>query len=129
MLENIINKWEIPTIEKEEVNMLFKRIKPILRKDNGNFFLIEDVDPFKTSFAFNPKYKKKVKTKKLVEVGSAFSLHSSHPSLWKPSMEEVFAFIQNHPYIEDTNVVSIEFIDHHKSGNGNIGKITLYKIL
>jgi hypothetical protein len=125
-LKEITNNWNIPEIGFIRLSNLFNQIKPIVIHPSDNkFYYLEDVDPIKQSFVWNMVFTKKAK--KLEKFDTVFSLHTSYPGLWKPSMEEVFAFIQNHPKINETVAVSVEFLDHHESGNGNIGKITLYR--
>lgn len=42
-------------------------------------------------------------------------------------MSEVFSFIQYREDINDIVAVQVDFLDYHSSGNGNIGRTTLYK--
>jgi len=128
MLKHIVDKWDIPKITNSKLKCLFKRIKPIMLNPKYNdFYYIKKVNPKKKVFIYKPKFKKSAKVgKKLIKLGQTFSLHGSHPSLWKPSMEEVLTFIQDEPYIEKVVAISIEFLAHHESGLGNIGKITMY---
>jgi len=124
MLKQLTNNWEIPELSEERLSELVAQIKPMVKKENGDLYYIEDVDPVKTAFTFSPTFTKKAEN--YVKIGEAFSLHSSYPGLWKPSMEEIFSFIQNHKDIAIVNSVSVSFLDHHESGNGNIGRISLY---
>jgi hypothetical protein len=127
MLNNLVDEWKIPVITDERLEELLKRISPVVRNSdkNNKLYYIEDVDPKTQAFTWSPTFTKKAK--KLVEIGYTFSLHSSYPGLWKPSMQEVLAFIQDIPNIDEVTAVEVTFVEHHQSGNGNIGKVTLYK--
>jgi len=126
ILQQLKKEWKIPDLSESRLEKLVKQIKPIVSNssDNDKLYYIEDVDPVEQAFTWDPTFTDE--SKELMLIGKTYSLHSSYPGLWKPSMEEVFAFIQNHKDIDKVVAISISAYSQHQSGNGNIGLVSLY---
>lgn len=124
----IVDKFEIPKIEKTRLDDLMKQIRPMGLKEvkDGLFQLtyLEPLDPIKESFAFGQKWLKPAK--KLYLMTQYIGFTSSYPSFFKPSMEEVFAYIQDYSRIDEVKAFRVEFAGHHPSGEGNRMVIYMY---
>lgn len=116
-------EWNIPQISEELVHELFETIKPVIYNQEQGICYIEDVDPIRQAFAWDPTITSPADG--LIEMDSVSTLHSSYPGLWKPSMEEIFAVIQDRPDLDMVAAVRVELFCAHPSGRGNIGMTTL----
>jgi len=125
MLEKLREDWKFPRISNLRVNELSSKIKPVVLNEENKLFYIEDVDPVRTAFTWDPTFTDEATD--LEEIDKVYTLHSSYPGLFKPSMEEIFCFIQDREDIDDIVAVSVSFLEHHNSGSGNIGLTTIYK--
>lgn len=122
MLEKLRENWQKTSISNEELEKL-SFIKPLVRK-NDILYYIEDKSK-RDSFTWDPVLTEKAKKLKLDR--TVYFCSSSYPGLWKPSMDEVLFVIKNDIDINQIKAVEVEFVEHHKSGSGNIGLAKLYK--
>jgi len=127
-ISDMINsKWSIPDIIDSEITRLHEKIVPVIHGKDGLIYYIEPVDPINTSFTWGSKITEQAKN--IVPFTTIYTLHSSHPVLFKPSMKEVFAFLQSHKDIDKVVAIETTFAEHHPSGYGNIGRTILYRKL
>lgn len=124
----VSEKFELPKISKEEVAALAKRIKPTIRSAEGQLSYIKEFDNvddmFKKSFTWEPEVTEPADD--LVEVDRTFFLSTGYPAMWKPTISEVFAFIQDMPNIDLICAFETDYISQHKTGEGSIGRVKLY---
>jgi len=125
MLKELRENWKFPKISNAKITELSSKIKPVVLNEENKLFYIEDVDPVRTAFTWDPTFTNEATD--LEEIDTVYTLHSSYPGLFKPSMEEIFCFIQNREDIDNIVAVSVSFLEHHNSGSGNIGTTILYK--
>lgn len=127
-----MDKFIIPDIELNKLNEMYKTLKPlvydVLKEKLRYIELDAERDQLRvTAFTWNPKFKAGRQVK-LKAFKSAHFLSSSYHGLWKPSVEEVFAFIQDDKELLDEAIAfSVECIAIHESGKGQIGLATFYK--
>jgi len=126
-LKNIVNDFDFPEISNEKVIEMFKKIKPVIRNKFDILMYIEDVDPIERSFTWDPKHTLEADNLELITDKECFMLSESYPGLWKPSMKEVFSFLQDNFYIDEIAAVEINFLAHHDSGDGNIGRVKIFR--
>ena len=132
-MENI--EFVIPEISKEKLESMYKTLKPmVFDKQSGYFRYVElNVEAgnlTNTAFTWEPKFVPEKKSRKpnLIAFDTVEFLSNSYPAFWKPSVEEVFAFIQdNKELLKHAVAFSVDHIAMHKSGLGNIGNATFYK--
>lgn len=130
-----MEKFKIPEISKEKLESMYETLKPMVYdKEHGCLRYIElNIEAgnlINKAFTMHPDFvpNEKNRRPKLVAFDSVRFLSSSYPALWKPSVEEVFAFIQdNKKLLKDAVAFSVEHIAIHESGEGNIGNATFYK--
>lgn len=129
---NRSSKFVIPNIELKKLNKMYETLKPLVydkQKEKLRYIELNlEEDQLRvTAFTWNPKFKKG-RQAALKSFKSAHFLSSSYHGLWKPSVEEVFAFIQdNTEILKDAVAFSVEAIAIHESGKGIIGLATFYK--
>lgn len=83
--------WCMYPERKTQVPELLKRIKPLVRNDDG-LYIVDPSDPFDQSFIWDPVYVKEVKW--VYPLTSITTYHTwGHYSLFKPSAAEVIARI------------------------------------
>lgn len=128
-----VEKFEIPEITEEKLLKMYETIKPLVYDpDKGKMRYISlDVDELRnTAFTWSPIFLSSptIDIAKLKSFKTVRFLTSSYPMLWKPSVEEVFAFVQSDEEIlKDAVAFSVEYIAIHESGEGSIGFATFYK--
>lgn len=127
-----MEKFKIPDIPLDKLNEIYKTIKPLAYDSEKGKLRYVELDAEKdqlrvTAFTWKPKFKAG-RQAALKSFKSAHFLSSSYHGLWKPSVEEVFAFIQEDKEILDNAVAfSVEHIAIHESGQGQVGLATFYK--
>lgn len=109
----------------DRITELNEILKPVIRKDNKLYY-IEPVDPARTAFTWNP-----VTTDEAIDLEeySRVPFFSwSLPSLWKPSIKEVFVEIQDNSLIIE-NCVAFEVVHSciDEEGRGHLGVAIFYK--
>lgn len=122
-LEDIRKEWNIPEITKEKLNELYSFIKPVIR-EGEQLFKIKDVEPTQC-FTWAPEIIEEVED--LIKVDKIYFLSSSYPGFWKPSIDEILCLLQDRKDINELKYIEVSFMEHHKSGMGNIGLAKIYK--
>lgn len=130
-----MENFKIPEISKEKLDSMYETLKPMVYdKEHGCLRYIElNIEAgnlTNKAFVWEPIFAPISKSKRpeLIAFDSAKFLSSSYLALWKPSVAEVFAFIQNNEeLLKDAVAFSVEHIAIHESGSGNIGLATFYK--
>lgn len=130
-----IEKFEIPEIIEEKLLEMYKTIKPLVYDSNKAKMRYVSLDAERghlrnTAFTWSPAFLSSptIDRPKLKSFKSLKFLSSSYPALWKPSVEEVFAFAQSDDEIlKDAVAFRVEYLAMHESGEGNIGLATFYK--
>lgn len=114
-----------------KVYNLLEQIKPIGLKEVSDCIFelryLAPKDTIKQSFSFSSEYGELAKG--LYHMTQAEGLTSSYPGIFKPSMKEVFAFIQHYHRIDEVKAIRVEFAGHHSSGDGNRMMIYLYGLI
>lgn len=130
-----MEKFEIPKISEKKLEKMYETLKPLVYDAKTASFRhielnVEAGNLRNKAFPLEPDFTPigKGRKPKLVAFDSAKFLSSSYPVFWKPSVEEVFAFIQdNKELLKDAVAFSVEHVAMHESGRGNIGNATFYK--
>lgn len=115
------------TITIEKIEEISKTLKPLVR-ENDKLYSIEDIDPYMTVLTWEPKIKEEVKN--IEEYCKVPFFSYSYPTIWKPSIAEVFVEIQdNQELIKECNWFEVvhDSMDLEK-GKGNHGIAIFYKV-
>lgn len=130
-----VEKFEILEITEEKLLGMYKTIKPLAYDSTKAKMRYVSLDVKlghlrNKAFTWSPTFLSSptIDRPKLKSFKSIKFLSSSYPGLWKPSVEEVFAFAQSDEEIlKDAIAFSVEHVAMHESGEGNIGLATFYK--
>ena len=129
-----IDEFKIPEITDEKLLEMYKTIKPVIYDKSVHMYRVVilnlDKGELKKVFTWLPEFEKNndINPEELEYIKTIEFLSASYPGMWKPSVEEVFAFAQDdEDIIRDAFVFQVEFAEHHSSGEGNIGIASFYR--
>lgn len=100
----------IPDIEDDRLEELMDRIQPVVKRDGQRYF-IEEVDPRKTAFTWDPTPTEEAEG--LTRIGEITTFHRfSHKGFFKPSIAEVLAQIDERAEEKIDEVQAFEIVEH-----------------
>lgn len=115
--------FEVPKITEERLAELLPRIRPVVRKDGGLWY-IKPVDPRRIAFLWDPTLDAKVED--LKELRGIHTFHDyGHPSLFKPSIAEVLAQIPA-DIVDETVAFETGFVDFDQGRDCHLAWTVFY---